>query len=542
MTPLTTHVPMTERTITAAFDHQVRARPDKLALIDDDGSSATYAQARDLAGRIASGLHALGVQRQEPVLVLLDNHVDYALTWLGLGLGAMVHVPVNTAYKGEMLRYVVRHSGARVVIADAAYAERIAEVIRETPTITTVVVRGSSTAELPDTVTRVAFDALLRAEPGDPWPTTASDIASILYTSGTTGPSKGVLCPHGQAFAASFSPETHTDSVALVALPLFHGTGLWTGIFRTLRCGATAVIMAGFSVAGFWEQVRRHRCTTTVLVGGMAEFLNSQPPGAGDRDHSLETVIILPCPGDPDAWQERFGVQVSSGYGATEIGIGATTRLGEAQASGCGTPRPNLDMRVVDENDEEVDVGVGGELVVRALEPWTMMLGYHDMPEETLRAFRNLWFHSGDLVYRDEIGRLVFVDRKKDAIRRRGENVSSFEVEAQLLSVAGVAEAAVVPVAGEFADDEIKAVLVLEPGVDFRPEAILADLYERMPHFMVPRYYEAVAALPYTPTHKVRKSELRAEGVTVDTWDCEQAGYRITRRALVAPAQPVVTP
>ena len=524
-----------DRTVAAALRQQVKQRPQKIALVDGDGRSVTYSDTQDRAFRIATALSNLGVQRQDPVLVLMDNHSDHALVWLALGVGAMVHVPINTAYRGDMLRYVVAHSGARLAIVDDGYTDMLAGVAADLPDLEVVVVRRGSGAALPSAFTQVDFDALLQVEPVRPEPPGVSDIASILYTSGTTGPSKGALCPHGQAFAASITDETHSGSVTLVTLPLFHGTGLWTGVFSALRCGATAVIQRGFSASDFWAQVRQHRCTTTVLVGAAAEFLWNQTPSPLDREHTLETVVVLPCPANVDGWKERFGVEVSSGYGCTEIGIGATTSPGAAKPSVCGRPRPNLEMRVVDDHDADVKPGVAGELVVRPTEPWTIMQGYHKMPDETVAAFCNLWFHTGDIMYFDDSGQLVFVDRKKDVVRRRGENISSFEVEAHLLERPDIAQVAVIPVTGAHSEDEIKAVLVMAPGATFEPAAILHDLYKRMPYFMVPRYYEAVDALPYTPTHKVRKSELREQGVTETTWDCESAGYRITRAALIAP-------
>ena len=525
--------PVLERTVAAVLDRQVCERPDKVALTDLDGNTRTYAQLQAAAFSVATGLTKLGVGRQEPVLVMLDNHIDNAVTFLAATSAAMIAVPVNAAFKGDILRHVMDNAGAKVIVIEGAWCERLAAIADGLPAVETVVVRGEPSAELPARWTRVEFAELLEAEPIRPEAPNVWDVAAIIYTSGTEGPSKGVLCPHGHAFSvASFPGSLTPDDVVLVTLPLFHSGGLLAALYNSLRSGATAVIYPAFSPSRFWNDVRRLGCTYTLMFGPMIPFLMALPPNADDADNPLRLVTAIPAPGNIDDFSARFGVDVVSSYGSTEQGTVCWAEPGDVRPFVCGRPREFVELRLVDEHDVDVPDGEVGEIIVRPTEPWSMMLGYHRMPEATVNVWRNLWLHSGDSGRRNEAGQLVYVDRKKDALRRRGENVSSLEVETHILGCPGIAEAAIVAVPSEVGEDEIKAVLLLKEGVAFDPEAILRDLVERLPYFMVPRYYEAVTEMPRTPTLKVQKTELRKLGITDTTWDCEAAGFRITRDGL----------
>jgi crotonobetaine/carnitine-CoA ligase len=529
-----TSTPVEERTTAAMLAHNAKKMPNKVAVIDGSGESVTYAELQARAFSIAAGLGELGVRRQEPVAVMLDSNMTRVLTWLGITVGGMIEVPINTAYKGDMLSYVLSHSGARVAIVDGNWCDRFAEIADGLGELETIVVVGQS-GPVPARFRKVELDVLLRADSVEPdQPVAVSDIAAILYTSGTEGASKGVLCPHGAAFSmASYPPLTGDDEVVLVTLPLFHAAGLWASLYNALRVGGTAVVQQSFSASQFWAQVRRHRVTTTVLMGAMADFLWRQSPSQEDRNHPMRYIGFVPAPRYINEFAERFGVEVGSAYGQTEVGITHVTQTGEAGPAICGRPRDFYDVRVVDDYDNEMARGEAGEIVVRSREPWTMMLGYHKMPQATLRAQRNLWHHTGDVGFVNDDGLFVFADRKKDSLRRRGENISSFEVEKHILARSDVAECAVVAAPSEYAEDEIKAVLVMGEGCEFDPLDMLRDLCERMPYFMVPRFYEVREWLPKTPTHKVRKLELRASGITEAVWDCEKAGYLITRTGLV---------
>lgn len=533
--------PVLERTLACVLDKQVVERPDKVALIEaGSGREVSYRDLQQTAFRFANGLMALGVDRQEPVIVMMDNHIDMVVTWAGIGVGGMIEVPVNTSYKGDMLRHIMSHSGARVAIVDASHLQAVCNVLADVPAIEKIVVRGPADG-IPDGIVVHDFEELLKAEATRPDPPHVSEISTIIYTSGTEGRSKGVLCPHGHAFqtSAAYTYTTEPSDVVLVMLPLFHAGGLFAGIYNALRGGATAVIQPAFSASGFWPEVRKFGCTQTLLMGAMIEFLWRQPARPDDQDHPLKNVTVVPAMPYINEFAARFGLNVTSSYGQSETGVVSLTDPGEARPFLCGRPRSFIQMKVVGDDDVELPRGVVGEMVVRSDEPWSMFSGFHRDAETTVNAWRNQWMHTGDAGYQDEDGRFIFADRKKDALRRRGENVSSMELEGFLMACPDIVEAAVVAVPSEHLEDDIKAVLVLVEGATFDPEAILRDLVERLPYFMVPRYYEAVSSLPKTQTHKVQKAELRKAGVTPGTWDCERNGFVVTRQGLklTQPAQ-----
>jgi crotonobetaine/carnitine-CoA ligase len=533
--------PVAERTVAAVMERNLAVRPGQVAVSDVAGRRLDYRQLWGAASRIAGGLGELGASRQDFVLVMLDNHIDNVVTWVGLELAAMVEVPINTAFKGDLLARVCARSGARIAIVEGAYCGRLAQVLDAVPELVTVVVRGPADADLSDRVEVVDFDALAASAPM----TTStlprvSDIAALLFTSGTEGESKGVLMPHGQIFqiALSYPWETGPSDVVLVALPLFHSAGLFAGVYSALVGGATAVLMPNFSVSTFWDVVRRHGCTQMLMMGAMADFLWRQPPRDDDKDHPLANVCIVPAPPYLAEMGRRFGMKVSTSYGSTEVGAIAITSVEDMAPSVCGRSRSFIEMRIVDDDDVEVEPGQVGEIVVRTSTPWSLMQGYQSMADATVHAWRNLWFHTGDAGYQDDSGLFFFVDRKNDTLRRRGENVSSMEVEKTIVAFPGIAEAAVVAVPSHFTEDEIMVYLVLSDGACFEPAALLRDLSVRLPYFMVPRYCEVVAELPRTATMKVRKSELRERGITAGTWDCQAHGFKVTRHGLesLAPA------
>jgi crotonobetaine/carnitine-CoA ligase len=378
---------------------------------------------------------------------------------------------------------------------------------------------------------RVAFEELTTHAPAAPEVNEPWDLAAVVYTSGTTGRSKGVLAPHAHAWThASSVGTTEADDVRFVVLPQFHITGQWGGVYRSLIAEATAFVAPHFHVSTFWDDVRAIGATTTQLVGTMAAFINAQPPLDADAQNPLREVHMIPVLPDVGLFSRRFGVSVYSQYGSTEVGA-VLMNPDAVRNPGMGDVTPGYEVRLVDDHDIEVPMGQIGEIIVRTEQPWITMMGYQGEPEKTAEAFRNGWLHSGDAAYRDEDGRYFFADRIKDAIRRRGENVSSAEVELQINRHPSVVESAVVAVPSENLEDEIRAVVVLQSGPG-RPatkeEELFKYLVEHLPYFMVPRFIEFRTELPKTPTEKVRKSDLRSEG-RGQAWDCEEAGFVVSR-------------
>lgn len=514
--------PLAERTLSTVMGRAVTMRPDHIAL--RDGTRAlSYAALQQEALALAGGFARLGVARQETVLLMLDNHVDYISCWLALGLTARVEVPVNTAYVGTILAHVINTSGARVMVLESGYLPAVLAVADQLETLETLVLRN------PDPVATGRFARLDLADlPDRPEPVAKvapQDLLAIMYTSGTSGLSKGVRITHAHAYGYC-TPELYgacgPQDTVLVVLPLFHIGGQWKGVYNALIAQATAVVLPRFSASRFWDEVREYRISYTMLLGAMAEFLMRQPARPDDADHGLQRIVMVPVISGLDAFKDRFGIPtVSTGYGSTEASLVLLSPMGGAEPGKIGWPRPDMDVRLVDPDDNEVPPGTAGELLVRPREPWTMMAGYHDQPENTVEAWRNLWFHTGDMMRQDASGMFAFVDRAKDALRRRGENVSSFEVEREILAHPSVGECAVVAVASDATEDEILACVVPAADAALSAADLHAFLQDRLPRFMVPRYIRLMAGLPKTPTQKTRKQQLRAEGPVPGTFDAE---------------------
>lgn len=364
------------------------------------------------------------------------------------------------------------------------------------------------------------------ANDGQPAPVAVAwhDPFVIMFTSGTTGPSKGSVMPHNYAWAmgeAMIRSGEYTEADCLYnVLPLFHGNSQVLQTIPALINGSRMVLREHFSASAFWDEVRRYGCTVFNYIGTILPILMKAEPCSGDRDHSIR--VMVGGGAGPDlfaAVEKRFGVILIEGYGMSEIGLPLNSSPSCRKAGRCGRPTEHFDVRLVDDQGMPVAANTSGELLVRPKQPWAMLLGYYGMPEKTVEAWQDLWFHTGDYLQYDEEGFYSFVDRKKDAMRRRGENISSFEVERSVAAHPDVLECAAVPVPFELGEQDVMVCVVLKSGARLTPPE-LAQWCERiMAEFMVPRYYRFMTALPKTPTSRVEKYRLRDEGVTADTWD-----------------------
>lgn len=511
-------------------DRMTARQPERPFATFPDGTTWTYADLRTHTRRYAAGFHALGVRQGDHVVSWLPNGPEALLTWFALNYLGAVYVPINTAYKGNLLAHVIENSDARLIVGHADLLPRLNDVDRAALEAA-VVVGGSATV---DGLAVHPAGALEEAggEPPEPErPIEPWDIHAILYTSGTTGPSKGVLTPYLQAFEM-FHPErmpmVGADDRYMINLPLFHvgGTAL---TYSMLVRGGSIALVESFRTQDFWRVVDETGTTVVFLLGVMANFVEAAPPRPDDREHSLKTVFMVPLVDDPLRFHERFGVDVYSIYNMTEISTPTITAANPPESASCGRMREGVELRIVDANDCEVPVGEVGEFVVRTDAPWAMNAGYYKMPEATAKAWRNGWFHTGDGGRRDADGNFYFVDRIKDAIRRRGENISSLEVEVEVAAHPAVREAAVIGVPSELSEDEVMAVVSLADGAKLDPAELIEFLRPRMAHFMIPRYVRVMDDIPKTPTAKVRKTVLREAGITDDTWDREAAGIRVKR-------------
>ncbi|MFF5986531.1 AMP-binding protein [Prauserella flavalba] len=501
---------------------QASTRGEQVFATFPGGGSWTYRQAWAAASTMARRLRELGVRHGDRVLSWLPNGADALRVWFGANLLGAIYVPLNPAFRGGLLEHALELPGARVLLAHPGLIDRLQGVDHALEHV--VPVRSGEV--LDDGRGPVTPDA-----PVKPW-----DPYAIILTSGTTGPSKGVTCSYTHLATASSVPFDGNFAPGdryMVNLPLFHAGGT-IGVYAALLAGASVAIVESFSTDTFWDTVRATGTTHVTLLGVMASYLSKRPAGPADRDHPLRRVFMVPLTEDAPAFAERFGVTVVSLFNMTETSVPLISEPQPATPGTCGRLRRGVQARLVDEHDREVPDGQPGELILRTDRPWAMNSGYWGMPEATARAWRNGWFHTGDAFRRDASGQYFFVDRVKDAIRRRGENISSFEVEREVLAHPLVREAAVVAVPSPDSEDDVLAVVAPVAGARLDPAELLATLTERLPHFMVPRYIRIVPDLPKTPTSKIEKHRLRGEGVTADTWDREAAGITVKRDRLTA--------
>jgi crotonobetaine/carnitine-CoA ligase len=356
---------------------------------------------------------------------------------------------------------------------------------------------------------------------------------AIMYTSGTTGPSKGVEMTHVHAYTYASREDAErprSDDRILVMLPMFHLAGQWYGAYQSVIAQATAVIQPAFSVSRFWDWIRHFTITETVMLGAVAELLQQTEPRPDDADNPLSLAIMAPLASNLERFRTRFGIEVGAVYGMSEIGAVMFSEPADVVPGEAGLGREGYELRLVDDVGNDVRDGVAGELLVRPESPLQVMRGYHGLPKDTAETIVDGWVHTGDMFKRDPAGHYYFVDRRKDALRRRGENISSFEVERTLNEFPDVYESAVVAVPSALGEDEIKAVVVPRDGRQIDCAELTRFLVERMPYFMVPRYVEVVDELPKTPTQKVQKHMLRRPAGD-DVWDREAAGIRVGRNA-----------
>ncbi len=501
-------------------------RPDAIAVERIEGGSRTYGEMLAESQRWASAFAACGVESGTHVATMLANGFDALDAWLALGWVRAVEVPLNTAYTGHMLRYALAQADVTMIVIGAEFIDRLIPLLDELPLLAKVVVVGGDAPTL--YLSRDEF--LAGHEPRAFAGPRSSDIAAIIYTSGTTGPSKGVMVPWACAYQmwSWVPPETLCPGEGLYsAFQPFHIAGKSVNISCFVR-GGRLVLRDKFSASNFLDDVRRFDCRAACVVGPMTALLHAQPRTPGDADNPLRSILLGPMIPEIDDFEERFGVRTATCYGMTEIGAPVNTSFDHGPWQTCGRERsdyPWTEVRLVDEFDVEVAVDQVGEMIVRSEVPWALNAGYYNMADKTAEAWRNGWFHTGDAFKRDDQGNYFFVDRMKDAIRRRGENISSFEVENAVLEHPDVVDCSAIGVPAQYGEDEVMVIVVAKDRSTFDPSALVAWLDARMPRFMVPRYVDVVDDLPRNETSlRVKKMELRSAGITATTWDREAQG------------------
>jgi crotonobetaine/carnitine-CoA ligase len=522
--------PPSDRMLSTILARQAERYGDRVLLVAGQ-TRWTYAQTAAIAAASARTLVDAGIRPGDRVALMCSNRPEFLQVYLGCAwLGAIV-VPINTALRGFQLSHIFRNSRPALLVIEtpllAAIATLEADVV-----LPSQAWRIGSVAEASEAkVSSVPLPALAAGGPAGA--VRPGDTVAILYTSGTTGPAKGVCCPQAQLFwwgvYSARALGIREGDVLFTTLPLFHTNAL-NAFYQAVLSGCTYVLEPKFSASGFWAAARRHNATVGYLLGAMASMLLAQSSTADDSTHRLRVALGGGVP--PQIHRpffERFGVPLVDGYGSTETNFVFAGSIPSDRPGTMGYLADGVEARIVDADDSELPDGQAGELVLRALEPFAFATGYFGMPEKTVEAWRNLWFHSGDRVVRDPDGHYRFIDRMKDSIRRRGENVSSWEVEQTIQSHPAVAACAIYPLPSELGEDEVAAAILLEPGQSLEPVDIIRHCEGQIAYFAIPRYVRIVSEMPLTENGKIRKGVLRDAGVTTDTWDREAAGVRVRR-------------
>ncbi len=505
------------------------ARLGEAPFIDVCGQTASFAGMHRISNRLANGLRALGVGRGDRVALLLPNCFEFVALWFAVsGLGA-IEAPNNPALKGDLLCHNLNNCGATTLVADADALPELARVQDRLAEIRTLVLVGATAAQARQAGIRIARivtyeDCLAHPEAFEPVAVHYSDPMAILYTSGTTGPAKGVLMSHHHCHSWAMAMAmnlgyTRADSY-FCALPLFHTDAQMFGVYLPLIFGTRATLADGFSASRFWDQIRACGATATNMLGAMGVILSRADPSPADRDTPVRVCQCIPMVPDRQAFEDRFGLRLVTGYGQTETSFVTLDTAADTRPGSCGRAHPEWEVAVVDEHDRPLAAGAVGEIVSRPRKSWSMFSGYYRNDARTVQTLRNLWYHSGDAGTMDADGWLYFRHRLNEAIRRRGENISAYEVESLAEQHPGISEAAAFGVPSEFTEEDIMLVAVRRAGSGVTPADLVAHFTASAPRHMTPRYVEIMdAPLPRTPTEKIARSTLKQRGVTEKTFD-----------------------
>lgn len=487
---------------------------------------------------MARNLQKQGIVAGQGVAIIMETSVEYMRLWFALAKIGAIEIPINNAYRGDLLGHVLRTSGATVAVIDGQYVDVLAELADQLPNLQMVFVhegrwRGG------DALAGCDFAELTAPNDHSNLDQTPhfSEVGGIIFTSGTTGPSKGVLLPHYYLAAYAYMYKEinglGNDDVVLNFLPFFHIGAKFLTI-AALLSGGSMHLQKRLSIGTFWDTVRQFGVTNFIGVGGICNMLLSRPPSPTDRDTSIRTIYAVPDPADIHREvEERFNCKLTTVFGSTECGLPLfRSTEDDYQPESCGRVSPYYDVQIIDKDDQPLGVGKVGEIVVRPKLPFLTGSGYVNMPDKTVESWRNLWLHTGDNGYYDANGWFYFVDRATDSIRRRGENISSYEVEQMVAKHPDIAEVAAMAAPSEIGEEEVWVQIIPREGQSLVHEDILRHCVKIMPYFMVPRFIEIVEEFPRTPTAKIEKFKLRKAGPGKNAWDSTANGFKVTRDGL----------
>lgn len=516
------------RTLPNILRHQAE-RLGSRPFIDICGRSAGFEEMYKIALQLAGGLRRLGVRKSDRVAMLLPNCFELVAMWFAISTLGAIEVPTNPGLKGDLLCHNLNNCGAEVLVADAAALPELARVQDNLPVLRTLVVVGADVAEARAAGIRidriVRFEECVAPSEGlDHAGVHYADPMAILYTSGTTGPAKGALMSHHHCYAWLAAMAANlgytTEDTYFSALPLFHTDAQMFGVYLPLVFGTRATLVDGFSASKFWDQVRASGATATNLLGAMAVILMRAPARDEDADNPVRVCQCIPMVPDKPAFERRFGMQLVTGYGQTETSFVTLDTVEETRDGSCGRPHPDWEVAIVDEHDKPLPPGSLGEIVSRPKNSWSMFSGYYRNEPKTVETLRNLWYHSGDAGVMDADGWFYFKHRMNEVIRRRGENISAYEVESVAESHPDIVESAAFGIPSALTEEDIMVVAMRRPGSALTAVDLLDHFRASAPRHMVPRYIEITdASLPRTPTEKIARNVLRSKGVSEATFD-----------------------
>jgi carnitine-CoA ligase len=530
--------PFSQQTLGQILEDKAKTCGDKAFLQYEEEKGVTYREVNERTNRIANGLIRLGLEKGDNLATFLPNCLEDAYLWFGAAKAGIIDVPINLANKGDFLSHIIDSSDAKVIVIDRNLIDRLKFIENDLPKLEKVVVWSQYPAL--EKIPKLRFDMVdyeeLTNSPSERVHVDikGSDPQMIVYTSGTTGPAKGAVQSHAKVYLSALeyieSARARPDDVFFTCLPLFHANARILCLYPAMLLGTKAVIYKKFSASRFWDWIRKSNATIFNSLGAMANFIYNQPKKADDSNNPVRICMAFPMPtAIYEGFEKRYNLKVVEGYGLTELAIITYNPYDKPKIGSCGKETKRFEVGIVDENDFPVPPGTVGEIVARGKVPWATSSEYYNMPEKTVELVRNHFYHTGDAGYLDEDGYLFFVDRIKDYIRRRGENISSFEIERSVNAHPKVAESAAISVKSELAEDEVKIVVVLKQGENLSPEELLDFCQERMPYFTIPRYVEFVESLPKTPTDRLQKNIIRQAGITKNTWDREKVGYKVRK-------------
>lgn len=497
------------------------------ATIQIEERTTTVAELDGKASEVASGLHRLGLATGDKVCLVMAASIESLHLWFGAARGGFVEVPLNPQSGAELLRYCIEQSDAPVVVCDSEHEALVRECIQGLEAIRHLIVVGGAPSGQSAEILALTYEQFVAGPLQEFDAVDPRSTAVILYTSGTTGPPKGVMLSH----RANINLAKHTtqlleyteDDRLYSVFPLYHSNARYCSVMAAIEVGADLLMHRKFSASKFWDICREHNITAFNYQGAMMSILHKQPPKENDADNPVRLGFGAPCPPEIfEAFESRFDISLTEIFGSTEVSIVTDMPPWDRKIGTAGNESTNYEVAVIDEFGHPVSVGTVGEIVVRPKKAGWMFDGYHKMPEATAASWRNLWFHTGDRGYLDDEGFLTFVDRLKDTIRRKGENISSWEIERVISQHPSVSQVAAYGVPSELSEEEVMIAVVPKPGQPFQQADVLTHCEGKLTTFAMPRYIRVVDALPMTPSQRVEKYRLRAEGITPNTWDTQR--------------------